>query len=273
MTRKSIFIFILLTALFGCWTYIRSASGRSADRQTSCAEAWQQGGSLTSAITCKSPDFIKFRSNATGLDFALLGSYYAFPGTDAVDSPDGSRVSRYDDLIRVFSDSINWDWRLLASLIWQESRFRPDVVSGRGAYGLMQIMPGTGRNFGIDIKSSPENNLRAGILYITWLYSIFDARIPNEAEKLSFVLAAYNAGPGHVLDAMRLAEKHGMDPQKWEGSVAVWLLKKSEPRYYRDSVVRSGYFRGRESVKFVSEVLGRYEHYKVTIPEEANFLF
>jgi len=183
------------------------------------------------------------------------------------------KVSRYDDLIREYSDSINWDWRLLASLICQESQFKPDVVSLRGAYGLMQIMPVTGRNFGIDITSSPKNNIKAGILYINWLYSIFDSKITDKEERLLFVLAAYNAGPGHVLDAMRLAEKNGMDPQKWDGNVAVWLLKKSEPRYYNDSVVKNGYFRGKESVKFVSEVLDRFEHYKNIIPVKESHPF
>jgi membrane-bound lytic murein transglycosylase F len=183
------------------------------------------------------------------------------------------RVSKYDDLIRESSASINWDWRLLASLICQESQFRPDVRSLAGAYGLMQIMPITGRNFGIDIKASPENNVKAGILYINWLNSIFDLKISDKGERLYFVLASYNAGPGHVLDAMRLAEKNGMDPQKWEGSVAVWMLKKSEPQYYNDSVVKNGYFRGKESVKFVSEVLDRFGHYKNIIPEEKSNSF
>ena len=178
------------------------------------------------------------------------------------------KVSQYDDLIRKFSANINWDWRLLASLICQESRFNPDVTSGAGAYGLMQIMPVTGRNFGIDITSSPENNLRAGICYINWLHSIFDTKIPDEKERINFILAAYNAGPGHVLDAMKLAEKNGMNPQKWDGNVALWLLKKSEPQYYNDTVVKNGYFRGTESVNFVSQVLARFEHYKNIIPEE-----
>ena len=66
-------------------------------------------------------------------------------------------------MIRKFSISINWDWRLLASLICQESHFNPNVESYAGAFGLMQIMPDTGKNFGIDIISSPENNIKAGI--------------------------------------------------------------------------------------------------------------
>ncbi len=176
------------------------------------------------------------------------------------------RVSRYDDMIRQFSSRINWDWRLLASLICQESHFNPDVESVRGAVGLMQIMPDTGKNFGIDATSSPENNLKAGIRYITWLHSIFDPKIPDEKERINFILAAYNAGPGHVLDAMKLAEKNGMDPLKWKGNVAVWLLKKSQPKYFKDIVVKNGYFSGVESVNFVSQVLERFEHYKNIIP-------
>ena len=183
------------------------------------------------------------------------------------------KVSRYDDMIKSFSVKIDWDWRLLASLICQESHFDPEVESGAGAYGLMQIMPETGQTFGIDITSSPENNMKAGIQYIKWLHSIFDPKIPDEKERINFILAAYNAGPGHVLDAMKLAGKNGMDPLKWDGNVAVWLLKKSEPKYFNDTVVKSGYFRGIESVSFVSEVLNRYEHYKNIIPEERNSTF
>ena len=180
------------------------------------------------------------------------------------------KVSQYDDMIRQFSALIKWDWRLLASLICQESHFNPNVESYMGAFGLMQIMPDTGRNFGIDITSSPENNLKAGIRYINWLHSIFDPKIPDEKERINFILASYNAGPGHILDAMKLAEKNGMNPQKWDGNVALWLLKKSERKYYNDNVVKNGYFRGTESVNFVSQVLERFEHYKNIIPEEKN---
>lgn len=177
------------------------------------------------------------------------------------------KVSKYDDLIRQFSDTINWDWRLLASLICQESRFDPDVTSWAGAYGLMQVLPMTGERFGIDITSSPKNNIKAGVRYINWLHSIYAQKVPDETERLNFILASYNAGPGHVLDAMKLAEKNGMDPQKW-ADVEIWLLKKSDPKYYNDIVVRSGYFRGTESVAFVSEILDRYEHYKNILPAE-----
>jgi membrane-bound lytic murein transglycosylase F len=129
----------------------------------------------------------------------------------------------------------------------------------------MQVLPVTGERFGIDITSSPRNNIKAGVKYINWLHKVFDPKIADENERINFILASYNAGPGHVLDAMKLAEKNGMDPQKWS-DVEQWLLKKSDPVYYNDDVVRSGYFRGTESVAFVSEILDRYEHYKNILP-------
>lgn len=176
------------------------------------------------------------------------------------------KISMWDDLIKKASEDIDWDWRLLASLICQESRFNPNVESLAGAYGLMQVMPVTGKHFGIDITSSPGNNIKAGTMYINWLKSVYEPKVPDEKERMKFILASYNAGPGHVLDAMKLARKNGMDPQKWDGNVAVWLLKKSEPVYYNDTVVKNGFFKGTESVNFVTEVLDRYEHYKNIVP-------
>jgi membrane-bound lytic murein transglycosylase F len=117
------------------------------------------------------------------------------------------------------------------------------------------------------VTTSPKNNIKAGVMYINWLHSVFDPKIEDENERLNFILASYNAGPGHVFDAMKLADKHGMDPHKW-ADVEIWLQKKSEPRYYNDEVVKSGYFKGKESVAFVSEILDRYEHYKNILPEE-----
>jgi membrane-bound lytic murein transglycosylase F len=180
------------------------------------------------------------------------------------------RISAYDDLIRKYSASINWDWRLIASLICQESRFRHDVESGRGAFGLMQIMAETAALMGIDSTSTAEENIRAGIKYINFLHTVFDPKISDEAERIYFILAAYNAGPGHVLDAMTLAGKNGMDPQKWKDNVEVWMLKKNMPEYYNDKDVKSGYFKGVESVKFVAEIIDRYNHYRNIVPESGK---
>jgi membrane-bound lytic murein transglycosylase F len=178
------------------------------------------------------------------------------------------KVSQWDFIIKSFSDTLNWDWRLLASLIYQESRFNPKVTSWAGAYGLMQIMPETGKNFGIDIMASPENNIKAGVLYIKYLQNFFNAKVPDKNERLKFVLAAYNAGAGNIVDAMKLAMKNGKNPLIWDNNVAFYLLKKMEPFYYNDPVVENGYCRGEESVNFVSEVLQRFSEYKNIIPQQ-----
>jgi membrane-bound lytic murein transglycosylase F len=209
----------------------------------------------------------------TGSYALLYAKYFRNPRSISIVRSDfyalnTGKVSPYDDMIRKFSASINWDWRLLASLICQESHFNQKVESYSGAFGLMQVMPETGKNFGIDITSSVENNLKAGICYINWLHSIFNPRIPDMKERINFILAAYNAGPGTVLDAMKLAEKNGMNPLKWDGSVELWLLKKPAFQYYNDVVDKNGYYRGVESVNFVNQVLARFEHYKNIIPEE-----
>jgi membrane-bound lytic murein transglycosylase F len=261
LIKRLLFLFIPGAILPGCRTNTIIESGIATGKLSGIPEAFIPGKKLNTVT-----GFNAFNNFIVRED--LPGYYY-----ELLRSSKSNNVSKYDDLIRASSSIINWDWRLLASLICQESEFRPEVRSVAGAYGLMQIMPRTGRNFGIDVTSSTENNIKAGIFYINWLYSIFDSKIADPGERLLFVLAAYNAGPGHVLDAMRLAGKNGMDPQKWEGNVAVWLLKKSEPQYYKDSVVRNGYFRGKESVKFVSEVLDRFEHYKNIIPEERSHPF
>ncbi len=177
------------------------------------------------------------------------------------------KISPWDEIIKSYSDSIGWDWRLLSSLVYQESRFIPNVESWAGAYGLMQIMPSTAETFGIDVTKGTDNNIRAGIKYIGWLEKIYSDKIADKDERLKFILGSYNAGPGHVLDARRLALKNGYDPDKWDGNVAYFLEKKSLPEYYLDPVVDHGYCRGEEPVNYVSEILRRYEHYKNIIPE------
>jgi membrane-bound lytic murein transglycosylase F len=175
---------------------------------------------------------------------------------------DGGKISVFDDDIKRYSETIDWDWRLLASMIYQESRFNPDVRSWAGAYGLMQLMPRTAAQFGVDSTSSPVENIRAGVRFIGWLNNQFDDVIENEDERIKFILASYNAGYGHVKDAMRLAEKNDKNPYLWNDNVDFYLLNKSNPEYYEDPVVQFGYCRGREPYNYVYDILERYERYK-----------
>ncbi|MFW5835641.1 MAG: transglycosylase SLT domain-containing protein [bacterium] len=177
------------------------------------------------------------------------------------------RISAFDDLIKKYSEEIDWDWRLLASMIYQESRFRREAESWAGAKGLMQVMPNTARRFGVRNISDPEENIRAGVRYIGWLDDILEERITEKEERIKFILASYNVGLGHILDARALARKYEKDPDRWTESVDYYILNKSNPDYFLDPVVRHGYARGHEPFNYVEEILNRYEHYKNIIPE------
>ncbi|HBX51676.1 MAG: hypothetical protein A2W98_05805 [Bacteroidetes bacterium GWF2_33_38] len=176
------------------------------------------------------------------------------------------KISDYDYFIKKQSKILSWDWKLLASLIYQESKFNHDVEAWTGAYGIMQLMPVTAERFGVDSLSTPEENIEAGVQFIKFLEKQFNY-IEAEEERIKFVLASYNVGPGHVFDAQRLAQKNGKDPNIWDDNVDIYMLKKSEPKYYRDPVVKHGYCRGKEPFDYVSEVLDRYEHYKNVVSE------
>ncbi len=178
------------------------------------------------------------------------------------------KISPFDAVIRKESERIGWDWRLLASVVYQESRFNPDAVSWAGAFGLMQLMPATAKSYGITIDSSPADQIRAGASFIKWLDDRFKDVITDPDERIKFILASYNIGLGHIQDARRLAELYESDPNIWFGSVDQWLLKKSEPEYYSDQVVRHGFARGIETYNFVKDIMDRYEHYKNIVNNE-----
>jgi membrane-bound lytic murein transglycosylase F len=184
-------------------------------------------------------------------------------GSEYFATNSAGKVSPFDDIIKNYADSIGWDWRLVAALIYQESRFNPSVTSPRGAYGLMQVMPATGLHFGYDVTRSVENNIRAGISYIRMLDRIFSQWVSDPDERVKFILASYNAGHGHVIDAIRLAEKNGLDAGRWDDNVSLFLERKADPAFYDDPVVRNGRLRqGVQVNAYVADILKRYEHYR-----------
>jgi membrane-bound lytic murein transglycosylase F len=173
----------------------------------------------------------------------------------------GERISPYDEQIREKAGLLGWDWRLLASLIYQESGFDPVARSWAGALGLMQLIPSTGRMFGAEDLFDPEENMTAGALFLKWLDEYW-AHIANGDERLKFILASYNVGHEHVEDARRLAEKYGRNPDIWADNVEYFLLQKSKRKFFNDPVVRFGYCRGEETVNYVSSILDRYREYR-----------
>ena len=151
-------------------------------------------------------------------------------------------ICRYDDIIKAEAAKHGWDWRLLASIIYQESHFKPDLESDRGAYGLMQLMPVTMEKYGIDYGSSVEEQLEAGVKVLNHFDRELPESITDSLERINFILASYNAGMGHVLEARHRAEKHGKDPNKWVDNVE--------------------FYTPRQTYFFVREINKRYSHYK-----------
>jgi len=182
-------------------------------------------------------------------------------------SLNGENISQYDEILRNISKQYDFDWRLVASLVYQESQFNSDAKSWAGAFGLMQIMPATAKSLGIDSTASDFQQIEAGILYLNMLDNELPDEISDPDERIKFILASYNVGIAHVYDARRLAEKNGKDQNVWTDNVDFYLLNKSNPEYYRDSVVRYGYARGEETYNFVIEILDRFEHYKNVVTD------
>jgi membrane-bound lytic murein transglycosylase F len=176
------------------------------------------------------------------------------------------RLSQWDELTLRHAEAIGWDWRLLASLMYQESLFNPRARSWAGAMGLLQLMPATAREVGVRNPYDPEENVAGGARYLQWLEERWTAEVPDPEQRLRFILASYNVGRGHVMDAQRLAAKHGDDPLAWD-DVAHWLLQKSKREVFEDPVVRFGYARGLEPVTYVQKILYRFAHYQQFVPE------
>lgn len=203
------------------------------------------------------------------LEYAAISKRYfeqsKYPDTDvpSIYLLKNGRLSTYDNLYRKYAKTLGWDWRLLAALSFEESRFDPEATSWAGARGLMQLMPSTGKKFGLEETSftDPDKNLAAGVRYIASMEKGL-MKISDPNERINFVLGAFHAGLGHIYDAIALAEKYGYDPQKWDNNVAVCLQMKSNPLYFNDSAVKCGYFPGSTTTSHVREIKDRYSDFQ-----------
>ena len=174
-------------------------------------------------------------------------------------------ISKYDAIIKKYAKQYNFDWRFIASIICQETTFIPGLSGYRGSHGLMQLMPATMENYGISEEDGEDANIRVGVQHLNSLRNAFDD-IKDEEEKLYFVAAAYNAGSGHIFDAQRLCAKKNEDYKKWK-NVAKYLKLKTHHEIVADAVVKSGYFPGSHTVKYVQQVMSRYYVYKAAYPD------
>jgi membrane-bound lytic murein transglycosylase F len=171
------------------------------------------------------------------------------------------QLSPFDDIMKAEAAKRNFDWRLLAAIIYHESKFNPNARAFGGAYGLMQFMPGTGPKYGVYPTSTPEVQIRGGMKYIQRITTMWSG-IADPVERNKFILASYNAGSGHIKDAQKLAQKHGLNPKVWDDNVEKMVMNLGKHEYYSDPVVTSGALRGTITYKYVRGIMARYESYK-----------
>jgi len=184
--------------------------------------------------------------------------------TNTYSSLGGNRISVYDEIIQENAQTLGWDWRLLAALVYKESRFDTTALSYAGAQGLLQLMPVTVERFGVTNPNDPIESLKGGVKYLQYLDKFWMERVPETNERIKFILASYTIGQGHVDDAWRLTLKYRKNTQSWQ-EVSNFLNLKSDPKYYRDPVVKSGYAKGHIAVKYVRDVLALFQSYKALV--------
>ena len=168
-------------------------------------------------------------------------------------------ISAYDELAKKYAKQYEFDWRLVLAQMYQESHFDPAAKSWVGALGLMQVMPKTAKDLKIEDVVDPEQGIHAGVKLMHRYAKMFTSPDVKEKDRLRFALASYNCGPGHVIDARRIAIDLKLNPNKWFGNVEQAMLLLSKPEHAKKA--RHGYCRCEEPVNYVSQIQSRYDSY------------
>jgi membrane-bound lytic murein transglycosylase F len=161
-----------------------------------------------------------------------------------------SRLPRYLAWFQEAAREHGLDWRLLAAMGYQESKWDPAAVSHKGARGLMQITEDTASRVRVGDRHDARASIFGGARYLALLLKTIPRRIP-EPDRTWFAVASYNVGIGHLEDARILAQSHGRNPDKWE-DVRAYLPLLSQERWYTQT--KRGYARGWEPVRYVENV-------------------
>ena len=142
------------------------------------------------------------------------------------------------------------DWRLLAAIGYQESKWDPRAQSDEGARGVMMLTADTAQSLGLKDRTDPEQSIYAGARYLSQVREKVPERIP-EPDRTWLTIAAYNVGFGHLEDARVITQSLGKDPDSWD-EVRLRLPLLAQERWY--TLARRGYARGWEPVQFVDRI-------------------
>jgi membrane-bound lytic murein transglycosylase F len=163
-----------------------------------------------------------------------------------------SRLPRYRQWFEEAAAKVGEDWRLIAAIGYQESRWDPTAVSSTGVRGLMMLTDETAQQLDVADRNDPRQSIHGGAQYYAEVRAKIPTRIP-EPDRTWLALAAYNVGFGHLEDARILAQTEGRNPDSWQ-DVRAFLPLLAEEYWY--SQTKRGYARGWEPVRFVDNVRG-----------------
>lgn len=168
------------------------------------------------------------------------------------------RLSPYDEIVHKYAEDFSFDWRLIVAQMYQESRFNPKAISDAGAEGLMQMLPATAEQIGINELDNPDKSIYGGIRYLDYLRSRFEDDLHLE-DRTWFTLAAYNAGYNRVKRARELAEQMDLDKDRWFENVEIAMLMLARPYEKDGEYVRD--CRCGQTVVYIREIKTLYNNY------------
>jgi len=160
------------------------------------------------------------------------------------------RLPSYRAWFEKAADASGLDWRLLAAIGYQESKWDPRAQSDEGARGVMMLTADTAQSLGLKDRTDPEQSIYAGARYLAQVRAKIPEHIP-EPDRTWFTVASYNVGFGHLEDARIITQAQGKDPDSW-AEVRLRLPLLAQERWY--SHARRGYARGWEPVQFVDRI-------------------
>ena len=202
-------------------------------------------------------------------DYSKIKSKYSRvynPIRRAENGVTSSTLSPYDSIIKKYAAELGWDWRMLAAVIYQESKFSINSTSHRGATGLMQVMPRTAEYYGVSDLLDPEENIKAGTSHLKRLQRLYSKCEMEGIERVKFTLAAYNAGEGRIADCRNFAASRQMNSNCWDDIVSLIPLMREDSILQEESV-KLGKFQGYETIAYVENIMNLYNAFCTICPE------
>tara|TARA_Y100000768_G_scaffold15903_1_gene11085 strand:+ start:510 stop:1820 length:1311 start_codon:yes stop_codon:yes gene_type:complete len=180
-------------------------------------------------------------------------SSYIFIGSRLFISDMVTKLPKFENIFKRTASKYNIDWKLLAAISYQESKWNNNSISPTGVRGLMMLTESTAKMLNVDRLNISES-IDGGARYILELKNKFTKY--QKETRLNLALASYNVGPGHIQDVIILANKDNVDINEWE-NLKKYILKLNIKEFYKK--MRYGYARGWEAAQYVENIKQYYD--------------